>query len=540
MWNFGDLIDIVADAASARAPAFIHDGVVTYWPEAKRRMATLARGMIAHGASAGDKVAFYLRNGSAYGEMSGACFLGSLTHANVNYRYNAGEVFYVVDNADAAVLVYDAAFRPIVEEIRPRLPKVRLFIEVGGDPSPDDFALDYERMATARDAAADLPARTPDNQVMAYTGGTTGMPKGVVFRQGELAPYLWRISNVFGPNIPDSREEIANLIRAQGDGAKRYLIACPQMHATGYWVTMWSLLTGGCVVTVSGASLDPEAIWRAAVRDRANHLTIVGDPFARPLVAALDAAPGRFDLSAITGIGSSGAMWSAEIKRRLLHHLPQAVLFDAMSSTEAMGAASALTTDADTPKTAGFTPGPDTIVIDEHDAPMAPGTGEVGRLAVGGMQPIGYYKDPEKTARAFRIINGIRYAIPGDHARLEADGSITLLGRGSNCINTGGEKVFPEEVEEALKTHPAVEDALVIGLPDPKWGQAVTGIVTVAFDQVFDEAALRAHVRDCLAAYKVPKRILVSPAPMRGANGKAAYKQVTAFATRELMADAGT
>jgi fatty-acyl-CoA synthase len=394
-------------------------------------------------------------------------------------------------------------------------------------------------MANDETVTAALPARSGDNEVMAYTGGTTGMPKGVVFRQSELAPYLWRISTVFGTALPESEAALAAVIRAKGDENKRYLIACPQMHGTGFWVTMWSLLTGGCLVTVSGASLDPEAIWAAAERDRANHLTIVGDPFARPLLAALEAAPGRFDLSAMTGIGSSGAMWSADVKSRLLHHLPQAVLFDSMSSTEAMGMAATITTNGDTPKTAGFAPGLDTIVIDEHDIPLAPGTGEVGRLAVGGIQPIGYYKDPEKTARTFRTINGMRYAIPGDYARYEADGTIKLLGRGSNCINTGGEKVYPEEVEEALKTHPSVEDALVIGMPDSKWGQAVTGIVSLAFDAAFDEPALRAHVRNCLAAYKVPKRILVARVPMRGANGKAAYKQVTEFATQELLQNAG-
>jgi len=209
-----------------------------------------------------------------------------------------------------------------------------------------------------------------------------------------------------------------------------------------------------------------------------------------------------------------------------------------MSSTESMGVAASITTNEGSAQTAGFTPSPDTIVIDENDIPLPPGTGVIGRLAVGGMQPVGYYKDPEKTAKTFRLINGVRYSIPGDYAVLEADGTIKLLGRGSNCINTAGEKVYPEEVEEALKTHPSVEDALVIGLPDAQWGQAVTGIIRLAVDAVFDEAALRAHVRRNLAGYKVPKRILVTQDAMRGPNGKADYKRVTAFATQELTEDA--
>jgi acyl-CoA synthetase (AMP-forming)/AMP-acid ligase II len=420
-----------------------------------------------------------------------------------------------------------------VAQIRHRLNKLVLFIEVGDAPPPA-FAQSYEHLASDQTLAFALPPRSPENQVLAYTGGTTGMPKGVVFQQGELAPYLWRISALFATELPARAADVASLIRAKGDANRRYLIACPQMHSTGFWVTMWALLTGSCIITLSSPSLDPHAIWTAVERDRADNLTIVGDPFARPLVAALDAEPKRYDLRKLTGIGSSGAMWSAEVKQRLLHHLPQATLFDAMSSTESMGVASAVTTAATTPATAGFTPSVDTIVIDEQDRPLPPGTGVIGRLAVGGIQPLGYYKDPEKTAKTFRIINGKRYSIPGDFATLEADGSVKLLGRGSNCINTAGEKAFPEEVEEALKTHPAVEDALVIGVPDAVWGQAVTAIVRLNFDAVADEKLLRAHVRERLAAYKVPKRIVITGEALRGPNGKADYKRATALAARAL------
>jgi fatty-acyl-CoA synthase len=538
MWNFGDLLDIVAAAVPPTAPATIHDGQATPWHSSKRRMDSLARAMIARGAKAGDKVAFYLRNSPAYTEMTGACFLASLTHANVNYRFNASEVFYIVDNADAVVLVYDEEFRPIVEDIRGRLTKVMLLIEVSRQNTPPAFAESYERLASEDNAHVTLPARSPENQVMAYTGGTTGMPKGVVFRQGDLAPYLWRISTVFGPDIPDNAAHISSLIRGNGDHGKRYLIACPQMHSTGFWVTMWSMLTGGCIITISSPSLDPALIWQTVERDRATNLTIVGDSFARPLLALLETNPTRFDLRSLTGIGSSGAMWSADVKTRLLHHLPQAVLLDAMSSTESMGVGVAITALDGSPQTAGFTPSADTIVLDEYDRPLPAGTGQVGRLAVGGMQPLGYYKDPEKTAKTFKLIDGKRYSIPGDFATLEADGSIKLLGRGSHCINTGGEKVYPEEVEEALKTHPSVEDALVIGMADAQWGQAVTGVISLVPGASFNEPALRAHVRKSLAGYKVPKRILVTSEPMRGPNGKADYKRVTAVALRELTADA--
>jgi fatty-acyl-CoA synthase len=536
MWNFGDLLETVANAASPRAPALIHDGKITLWPEAMRRMDALARGMVRRGAVAGDKVAFYMRNGPAYTEMTGACFLASLVHANINYRSNANEVFYIADNSDATVLVYGAEFRDIVDEVRHRLPNIRTYIEVDSDSALPEFAESYEAMATEETHGVALPERSPDSELMAYTGGTTGMPKGVVFRQGELAPYLWLVSTAFGPELPDDPAEVAALVRVQGESGKRWLLASPQMHSSGFWVTMWTMLTGGCIITYSSRSLDPEVIWATAERDRATNLAIVGDPFARPLLAVLDAAPGRFDLSSLVGIGSSGAMWSADVKTRLLQHLPQAVMLDVMSSTEAMGVGVSIVARDGVPQTAGFTLGADTIVIDDEDRPLQPGTGVIGRLAVGGMQPIGYYKDSEKTGKTFKVINGVRYSIPGDYALLEADGAVKLLGRGSNCINTGGEKVYPEEVEEALKTHPSVEDALVIGVPDPKWGQAITGVIRLAVDGMFDEAALRAHVRQSLAGYKVPKHIFVTQEPMRGPNGKADYKRVTALATAEMTA----
>jgi fatty-acyl-CoA synthase len=357
------------------------------------------------------------------------------------------------------------------------------------------------------------------------------MPKGVVLRQGDLMPYLFMTSGVFGTETPPDFQTFLSSLPRPPEALARYFLACPQMHGTAFWSTMCTLLTGGCLITVSARSLDPDLIWTTIARTRATHMAIVGDPFARPLLAALDSNPGRYDLSAMRRIGSSGAMWSAEVKARLLEHLPQLTLFDAMSSTEAMGVGVSVTTRDQPVETGVFTLSPNTIVIDDEDRPMKPGTGRVGRLAVGGgIQPLCYYKDPEKSAKTFKVINGERFSIPGDLAFLEADGSIKFLGRGSNCINTAGEKVFPEEVEEALKLDASVEDALVIGTPDPKWGQAVTGFVRLSDGAEFNEPALRARVREALAAYKVPKRVFVFEGPMRGPNGKADYKAVAEFA----------
>jgi acyl-CoA synthetase (AMP-forming)/AMP-acid ligase II len=533
MWNFGEILDTVAEAASPDAPAFWHDGKLTTWPQAKRRMEALARGLVAHGVARGAKVGFYLRNNAAYGEMTGACFLASLAHINVNYRYSADEVTYILDNADAAVLLYDQEFRPVVEQIRPRLPKLHIFVEIGDPLSTPEFAVNFERLARAVPPSVELPQRSPQNQLMIYTGGTTGMPKAVVFHEGDLALYLFECSTRFGTNPPQSLADVAAMVRGQGVGGRRFFPVCPQMHSTGFFVTIWTMLTGGCVITTSGRTLDPQRVWQAASAGRATNMAIVGDPFARPLLAALDASPGAYALDALESIGSSGAMWSADIKARLLDHLPHVQLLDVISSTESIGVGAAVTTRETRVATGDFALGANAIVIDDENRPMRPGSGIAGRVAVGGgMQPVGYFKDPEKTRRTFPVIDGKRYSVPGDYAMLEADGTIRLLGRGSSCINTGGEKVFPEEVEEALKTHPAVQDALVVGLPDPAWGQSVTGVVCLAPDANFDHAVLRAHVKSRLAGYKVPKAIVVADVALRGPNGKADYKAAAACAVR--------
>jgi 3-oxocholest-4-en-26-oate---CoA ligase len=317
-------------------------------------------------------------------------------------------------------------------------------------------------------------------------------------------------------------------------GGMRVLPVCPLMHGTGFMIALGGLIGGGTVVTVDNHHFEPHAVWEAAARERVQSMAIVGDPFARPLLQALDEKPGFYDLSHLMMMSSSGAMWSADVKRGLIRHIPQIALTDSFASTEAMGMGSSVTTKDGETQTAAFALLENAIVIDEHDQPVAPGSGKAGLVALAGPLPVGYYKDPEKTARTFRVIGNQRYSIPGDFARPEANGTITLLGRGSNCINTAGEKVYPEEVEEALKTHPSVEDALVLGVPDETWGQAVTGVVKLANGSDFDEMALREHVRRHLAGYKTPKRILVAAVPLRAPNGKADYKSASEFAMSAL------
>jgi acyl-coenzyme A synthetase/AMP-(fatty) acid ligase len=288
------------------------------------------------------------------------------------------------------------------------------------------------------------------------------------------------------------------------------------------------------VILLESPNFDAEELLRAVDTHRPQTLVLVGDSFAKPILNALNAAPGRYDVSSVAMMISSGVMWSLEVKEGLLEHMPKAVLNDGFSSSEALGLGASVMAKGGAVQTAKFVIGERCKVFDENDNLVAPGSGVPGMVAVGPPNPVGYYKDEEKTARTFRVIDGVRYSIPGDWCLVEADGTLTLLGRGNACINTAGEKVFPEEVEEALKRHPSVEDALVVGLPDEKWGQAVTGVVRLSDGATLDEDALRAHVRKSLAGYKTPKRIIATEAPIRAANGKADYPSARQIAEGAL------
>ncbi|MBI3758416.1 MAG: AMP-binding protein, partial [Deltaproteobacteria bacterium] len=406
------------------------------------------------------------------------------------------------------------------------------YIEVGdGEVAP--FAEAYEALTAEGDGAPLAIARSPGDMLFIYTGGTTGMPKGVMWEHGQLCT-IWmnRLKRTTG-YAPASLADYAKMIAAAGRGPIG-LPACPLMHGTGFISAVTTMLSGGCVVTVDNQSLDPHAIWSAVQMHKVQGISIVGDPFAKPLLRALDEEPGRYDLSSMLTMTSSGAMWSIEVKRGLLKHMPQLTMTDSFASTEAMGMGASVVTKEGETQTAAFQLLENAIVIDENDVPIAPGSGKAGLVALGGPLPAGYYKDPEKTARIFRIVGNRRYSIPGDWARVEAGGGIVLLGRGSNCINTAGEKVYPEEVEETLKMHASIEDALVLGIPDEKWGQAVTGVVKLMPGAPFDEEALKRHVRGRLAGYKTPKRILMAEMSLRAPNGKADYKGAGEFARSAL------
>jgi fatty-acyl-CoA synthase len=533
-WNFGDILDTIEPLIPPDHPAFIHGERVISHGEAHKATNNLARALIARGAAPGDKIAIYMRNRPEYLMAVAAGWKARLTHVNVNYRYTPEEVWYIFDNSDAQTVVYASEFRDAVNEIRSRLPSVKTWVEVSADGQVAPFAERFEALAAEGNGGPLDIQRSGDDQFFIYTGGTTGMPKGVMWAHQDLREITLQAARRLGP-VPETLEALAEHTRLVGPMG-RIIPAPPLMHGTGLLTGMGTMMTGGTVITLEGATFDAEELLTAIDRHKPQALVLVGDSFGRPILNALNANPGRWDVSSILMMISSGVMWSQEVKHGLLEHMPQAMLNDGFSSSEAIGMGQSVMAKGVEVQTAKFVLGERCKVFDENDNPVEPGSGVPGLVAIGPPNPVGYYKDDEKTARTFRVIGGVRYSIPGDWCVVEADGTLTLLGRGNACINTAGEKVFPEEVEEALKTHPSVEDALVIGLPDEKWGQAVTGVVTLAEGAELDEGALRTHVRKHLAGYKTPKRIVLADRDIRAANGKADYPAAKASAQAQIPA----
>jgi fatty-acyl-CoA synthase len=532
-WNFANIWETVARQIPD-GPAQVHGDRRISWSEFDRRADGIARHLLDTGVVEQDKVAQYLYNCPEYLESVFGAFKAGLVPINTNYRYADAELVYLWDNADAVAVVFHGCFVETIERIRPQVPGVRtwLWVDDGSGPCPD-WAVPYEAAAATEPGARPVQGawgRSGDHLLMTYTGGTTGMPKGVMWRQDDL------IRNLVGTFFPDVRERVDASIISDGVTAPGAigLPACPLMHGTGMYTQLIILSIGGCVVTLTARTLDVVELLDTVEREKVQQIALVGDAFSKPILSALDAEPDRRDLSNLIMIASSGVMWSEDSKKRLLGHQPGMLLVDAFSSSEAVGMGQSISSAGGTSHTATFSLGDNARVIDDADQDVVPGSGEIGRVAIRGYVPIGYYKDPEKSAKTFLTIDGERYSIPGDYAQVEADGSLTLLGRGSVCINTGGEKVFPEEVEEALKTHPSVRDAVAVGVPDDKFGEAITAVVEPSSQADLDEDALIAHVKARLAAYKAPKRVLPVDTIGRAANGKVDYKRLKQYARDEL------
>jgi acyl-CoA synthetase (AMP-forming)/AMP-acid ligase II len=537
-WNYGDVWEIVAELQPDATAVTQGERNVT-WGEFGRGADGIARYLLDLGVVQQDKVALYLYNCPEYLQSLFATVKVGLVPINTNYRYADDELTYLWENADAVAVVFHGVFADRIERIKDRVPKVKgwLWVDDGSGPCPD-WATPYAEAALGGDPDQTTAApwgRSGDDLLMLYTGGTTGMPKGVMWRQDDLFARL--IAGGLRHYPVDGGLDGVRTSVAATRLDLTVLTACPLMHGTGGFTANIVLSEGGRVVLLENRKYDPVELLDTVEREKVNVIILVGDPFSRPLLSALNAQPGHWDLSSLIMMTSSGAMWSESIKEELLSHHPSMLLVDAFSSSEALGMGTSVSgggagtgagAGGTAAETATFTLGPDVKVLTEEGTEVVPGSDEIGILALGGRNPIGYYKDQEKTDRTFRTIDGVRYSVPGDFAQVRADGSIHLLGRGSVCINSGGEKIFPEEVEEALKTHDAVRDAVVVGIPHPTYGEQIVAVVEMegpAADGPPAEDELINHVKGRLAGYKAPRRVRVVDTIGRAPNGKVDYKR---------------
>jgi 3-oxocholest-4-en-26-oate---CoA ligase len=523
-WNLADVWETIAKGLGD-ALAQQQGSRRISWTEINRRANGVATAMLAvPGAAEQDKVAQYLYNCPEYLESTFAAFKAGFATVNTNYRYAADELVYLWDNGDVTTVVFHGTFVDQIEAIRDRVPRVTtwLWVDDGTGPCPD-WATLYEAAAIAGtdENVSGSWGRSGDHLLLLYTGGTTGMPKGVMWRQDDLFGVLDANNRM---RLPPEQNLDARATRP----GPRNMPGAPLMHGTGLFNAISNLMVGGSITTTVGRSFSAEEFLDTVEHYGINSSSIVGDAFAKPILKALDAEPNRWDISSLRVIVSSGVMWSKETKDGLLRHNDRLIMVDALGSSEAIGMATNTTT-ADSVsdpnrQTAQFELGPNTRVITDEGNDVVPGSGERGRVALRGRTPIGYYKDEAKSAETFVIIGGERYSIPGDYATVEVDGTVALLGRGSQCINTGGEKVYPEEVEECLKRHPAVADAAVVGLPNEKWGESITALIETHPGASVESQELRDHVKASLAAYKAPKVVFEIDTVGRANNGKLDYR----------------
>jgi len=524
-WNFADVFESVCDALPDRTVLIQGDRHVT-WKQFDERAARLAAAFTAAGLKPDSKVASYLYNSNEYSEGVYATFKMRGVPVNVNYRYLEDELVYLLDNSDAEVLLFHGSLGDRVAKVRDRAPHVKLWVQVDDGAPAQDFAAPYEELIATHDPMPRIE-RSGDDLYLLYTGGTTGMPKGVMWRNEDLFGVLAEgVYPLVGKVRPDRSADTGAIAKELVDaGANRvHLPASPLMHGTGGFSSFQAMFLGAAIVTLVCRHFDPDELWQTVQRERVTQMAIVGDAFAKPMVRALEAAEAAgtpYDLSSVQLIISSGVMWSAEVKQALLQR-GSFILLDSLGSSEGVGFGASISAPGSEHKTAKFTIGAHTKVFNEDDKEVVAGSGDIGRLAVGGHVPVGYYKDQRKSDATFLVIDGTRWSVPGDFATVEADGTITLLGRGSVVINSGGEKIFPEEVEEAIKRHPAVLDALVVGVPDERFGEAVAAVVSLLPDADATTADINAAL-ESLARYKRPREIVLVPEVVRGPNGKADY-----------------
>jgi 3-oxocholest-4-en-26-oate---CoA ligase len=514
-FNFADIWEAVAVRVPERE-ALVCGGTRLTYAELEQRANQLAHWLADQGVQPGEHIGLYLTNCTEYLEAMLAAYKVRAVPINVNYRYVEAELRYLFDDADLVGVIHDQEFQPRIDAIRSELPAIRWYLPLGEE---------YESALAGRSDRTDFGPRSGDDHYVIYTGGTTGMPKGVVWRQEDA--FFSCIGGGDPMRLLGAVDRPAEVIDRIIDNTFVYYPIAPLMHAAGQWTTLSWLFAGGKVVLLEG-SLDPAVVWDTIGREEVNLITVVGDPVARPLADQWEAA-GGYDVGSLLSIGSGGAPLSPALRDRLAEMLPNVTIADGFGSSETGAQGTFRFTGAgggSGGSATRFAPMSDeTEVLDEATLqPIEPGSGVIGRVARTGHIPLSYYNDPEKTAATFVEVGGRHWVLTGDMATVEEDGSIHLLGRGSVCINTGGEKVFPEEVEGVLKAHPRVYDAVVVGVPDERWGQRVVAVVQPVGDSLGGPEAIEEHCRAHLAGYKVPRQLIEVERVVRSPAGKADYQ----------------
>ena len=526
-FSLADLFELVADAVPDRL-ALVAGSQRRTFAELDERSTRLANYLAASGVGAGDKVAIYSWNRVEWIDAMFAAWKARAVPININYRYVADELRYVLENADTRAVVFERSFAPLVEEVAADLPLLehRVVLDDGSDAEAGD-AVAYEEALAAASSDRSGAERSDDDMYMLYTGGTTGMPKGVMWRHEDIF-FAAMGGGGFGEAPIDAPEEIVERIKPE-DQRMIPMVIAPVMHGAAQWGSCIALLAGGTVVLHTGRHFDPHEIWAIVERERANMVMVVGDAMARPLAEALDDPGTNHDTSSVFVVGSGGAVFSTTVKEQLSERLHNVVIMDSVGASEFGAGGSAAGTDVGL----RFTTDPSMSVLGQDLRPLRPGSGDVGMLARRGHIPLGYYKDQAKTDATFVTgPDGVRWSTPGDSAMIEADGTITLLGRGSGCINTGGEKVYPEEVEAALKSHPDVFDALVVGLPDERFGERVAAVIAPRPGRAPSLDDIAAHCRTKVAGYKVPREVCLAEEIGRTPAGKPDYAWAKGLLTR--------
>jgi acyl-CoA synthetase (AMP-forming)/AMP-acid ligase II len=534
-FNLADLFEAAVDAFPEHE-YLVADGRRLTYAEMDERANRLAHHLAAQGIGPGDHVGIYAYNSAEWVETAWAVFKLRAVWVNINYRYVEEELRYLFSNAHLKALVHQRQFSPHVAALLPELPELRHVVVIDDDSQETDprhDAVGFEEALAQGSPERDFPARSGEDLYILYTGGTTGLPKGVVWHHKDVFYALGGGIDAMTRERVERPEQMVEKGLAMG-GQLTFLPIAPLMHGATQWAVMGQSFVGNKILLVP--KFEPHEVWSLVEHERVNMIMITGDAMGKPLVEALDEPGHHYDLSSLIGMTSSAALFSPAVKDEFFRHFPNMIMTDAIGSSESGNNGLSMIRPGATAMKSGPTVislGA-TVVFDEDLEPVKPGSGVIGKIARSGDIPVGYYNDPVKTAEVFMVVDGTRYVMPGDFATVEADGSITLLGRGSICINSGGEKIFPEEVEAVVRSHPAVMDAIVVGAPDERWGQRVAAIIEPrAGVEAPDLDSVQEHCRPHIAGYKVPRQLHVVERIERAPSGKPDYQWATAIVTTE-------